>query len=123
VRELREFREAHPQFQDEGIAIAGVSSDTLESHHRWIERLHIPYPLLSDPERIAGRALGLVRRIGIGAWGVELFRRATLLVDERGMVSAAWAEVRVRGHAQQVLAAGRALRRLRRPVSPSPPSG
>jgi peroxiredoxin Q/BCP len=110
VRELREFREAHPSFEKEGVALAGVSSDTLESHARWMARLHIPYPLLSDPERTAGRALGLVRRVGIGAWGVELFRRATLLIDERGIIVAAWTQVKVRGHAAQVLAAARSLR-------------
>jgi peroxiredoxin len=39
-----------------------------------------------------------------------MFRRATLLVDERGVISAAWGRVHVRGHAQQVLAAAHALR-------------
>jgi peroxiredoxin Q/BCP len=111
VRELREFREAYPSFEQSGVALAGVSADTLESHARWIERLRLPYPLLSDPERTAGRALELVRRVGLGAWSIELFRRATLLVDERGIIAAAWAQVKVRGHAAQVLAAARALRR------------
>ena len=110
MRELREFREAHPSFEKEGVAVAGVSSDSLESHAHWIARLRIPFPLLSDPERTAGHALGLVRRIGLGAWGVEFFRRATLLVDERGLIAAAWSQVRVRGHAQEVLAAARSLR-------------
>jgi peroxiredoxin Q/BCP len=109
VRELREFREAHPSFLEAGVSVAGVSTDTLESHAKWIERLHLPYPLLSDPERTAGRALGLVRRVGVGAWGVELFRRATLLVDTRGIIAAAWSQVKVRGHAAQVLEAARAL--------------
>jgi peroxiredoxin Q/BCP len=86
--------------------------DTLESHAKWIARLRIPFLLLSDPERAAGRALGLMRRIQIGSWGVELFRRATLLVDAHGIVAAAWGKVRARGHAEQVLTAARALNRL-----------
>lgn len=110
MRELREFREAQPSFEKEGVALAGVSSDTMESHARWIARLRLRFPLLSDPERTAGRALGLVRRIGIGAWGIELFRRATLLADDRGVIVAAWVQVKVRGHAEQVLTAARALR-------------
>jgi peroxiredoxin Q/BCP len=112
VRELREFRESHAEFEREGVALAGASADRLESHRRWAQRLRIPYPLLSDPDRTAGRALGLVRRFGLGAWAVELFRRATLLVDARGEVAAAWGDVKVRGHAGQVLDAARALRRL-----------
>jgi len=111
VRELREFREAHAEFVAARIALAGVSADTLESHRRWIERLRIPFPLLSDPERRAGHELGLVRRIGIGSWAVELFRRSTLLVDRRGLVVAAWGDVKVRGHARHVLEAARAIER------------
>lgn len=109
MRELREFREAYPEFHARGIEVAGVSADSLESHRRWIERLRLPYQLLSDPERTAGRALGLVRRLGFGSWTVEMFRRATLLVDDRGLVAAAWGDVKVRGHARQVLVAAEAL--------------
>jgi peroxiredoxin Q/BCP len=93
------------------VAIAGVSSDSLESHQKWTRRLEIPFPLLSDPERRAGEALGLIRRLGIGGWSVELFRRATLLANREGVISAAWTEVKIRGHAAEVLAAARALGR------------
>jgi peroxiredoxin Q/BCP len=113
VRELREFREVYPEFREHGIELAGVSADTLESHRRWVERLRLPYPLLSDPERSAGNALGLTRRLGIGSWTVELFRRATILVDDHGRVAAVWADVKVRGHARQVLEAALALQRAK----------
>ena len=112
MRELREFREAHRDYIASGVALAGVSIDTLESHERWIKRLHLEYPLLSDPERKAGRALDLMRRVGVGSWGVEFFRRVTLLSDVRGIIAAAWGKVQIRGHAQQVLAVARALKRL-----------
>jgi peroxiredoxin Q/BCP len=92
--------------------VAGVSADTLESHRKWIARLRLPFLLLSDPDRKAGRALDLMRRIQVGSWGVEFFRRATLLIDERGTIAAAWGKVQVRGHAQEVLSAAQALRRL-----------
>lgn len=114
MRELREFREAYPEFVAAGIALVGVSSDTLESHRRWIERLRIPYPLLSDPERTVGRELGLVRKIGISSWTVELFRRATLVVDLEGKIVAAWGNVKIRGHARRVLEAAQASRGLSR---------
>ena len=89
-----------------------MSVDTLESHAKWIRRLRIPFLLLSDPERKAGRALDLMRRIQVGSWGVEFFRRATLLVDRRGIIAAAWGKVQVRGHAEQVLTAAKALIRI-----------
>ena len=122
MRELREFRGAHPDFERAGIALAGVSTNTLESHREWAARLALPFPLLADPERRAADTLGLVRRIGIGGWSIDLFRRATLLIDMDGRVAAAWSRVRIRSHAAEVLSAARALARTT-PKAPSPPSG
>ena len=112
MRELREFRDAYPDYEAAGVGLAGVSVDTLESHARWIARLHIPFPLISDSERQAGRALDLMRRVGVGSWGVEFFRRVTLVVDAQGIITAAWGKVQIRGHAQQVLAVAKAVKRL-----------
>ena len=53
--------------------------------------------------------MGLIRRIGIGGWNIELFRRVTVLVDARGRVVAAWNRVKIRGHALEVLEMARAL--------------
>ena len=109
MRELREFREAHAGFVEAGIPIAGISTDSLESHRRWTARLSIPFPLLSDPERVSARELGFVRKIGIAGWTVELMRRATILAGRDGRIAAVWGEVKIRGHAREVLAAARAL--------------
>jgi len=91
--------------------VAGVNRDTVESNRRWVERLRLPYPVLSDRDSQAGDALGVVRRIGIGEWKLELFRRCTFLIDARGKIAAAWEDVKVRGHARQVLEAAQALER------------
>lgn len=112
MRELREFRELHADFEREDIAVAGVSRNTLEDHRAWVERLRLPYPLLADPDMGAARALGLVHTLGIGGWNVELFRRSTLLVDRDGTVAAAWGTVKVRGHARLVWESAMALKRL-----------
>jgi peroxiredoxin Q/BCP len=99
--------------------VAGVSRDTVESNARWAERLRLPYPLLSDREGTAGRFFLVNRRLGIGAWSVELLRRCTVLVDAQGAVAAVWQRVHVRGHADAVLGVTRALGAI--PPSPSPP--
>lgn len=122
MRELREFRGAYPDFEREGIALAGVSTNSIESHREWAARLELPFPLLADPERRAVGTLGLVRSIGVAGWSIDLFRRATLLVDVNGRIVAAWARVRIRSHAAEVLSAARVLVRAT-PEAPSPPSG
>jgi peroxiredoxin Q/BCP len=112
VREIREFRERHAAFAAEGIEIAGISADTVESNRHWSERLKLPYPLLSDPERVAAEAFGGLRRLALGGWSVEFFRRRTVLADRLGTVAAVWDKVHIRGHAAEVLAAARALNSL-----------
>jgi len=91
------------------VGLAGVSTDTIESHRSWTARMKLPYPLLSDADRRVCHALGLVRRIGGGPWTIELYRRSTLLVDVDGVVAAIWGHVKVRGHASEVLRAARVL--------------
>ena len=112
MREVREFRVHHDEFRNEGIALAGVSRDSHETNREWAQRLEIPYPMLSHPQGNTGRALRIVTRVGIGAWNLELFRRTTFLIDTRGIISAAWGKVRVRGHAQEVLSVAKVARAL-----------
>ena len=99
----------HPEFREHGVTIAGVSRDRVADNLEWSRRLSLPYPLLSDLDGEAGHALGIMRRIGIGGWNVELLRRSTLLADADGRIAAVWADVRIRGHARDVLDAARAL--------------
>jgi len=106
---MREFRVHYPELTSAGVEVAGISPDTPESSRTWSGRLQLPYPLLSDVEREAGTAFGVIRRLGIGSWNVEFFRRMTFLVDAGGRVVASWGKVKIRGHALEVLEVARAL--------------
>ena len=109
MRELREFRAHHAEFVDAGLVVAGMSRDTVEQNRAWSERLSLPYPVLSDADGGVGRALGVVRSVRLGAWTVEFLRRSTVLADRDGRIARVWTDVKVRGHARQVLDAVRAL--------------
>jgi len=106
---MREFRAQHDAFTALGVTVAGVSLDGMAANRQWAERLKLPFPLLSDERREAGEAFGIIRRVGIGSWRAEFFRRSTLLIDEAGKVAAVWSRVKLRGHALEVLRVTRAL--------------
>ena len=89
-----------------------MSRDSVESNQRWVQRLRLPYPLLSDADAQAGHAFGITRQVGIGSWKLEFFRRATILIDMQGLVAAVWENVKVRGHAEDIIEVARALRRI-----------
>lgn len=106
---MREFRARHAEYASAGVGVAGVTLDPLESCRTWARRLRLPYPLLSDAERRAGVECHVLRSVGLAGWKVEFFRRTTLLIDATATVRAVWGDVRIRGHAREVLAAARAL--------------
>lgn len=100
---MREFRVHHERLITRGLTVAGITRESAEANHHWVQRLSLPYPVLADPDGEAGRAFGVTRRIGIGAWGIEFFRRSTFLVDREGLVAAVWGDVKVRGHVSEII--------------------
>ena len=101
---MQEFVELFPDFDRAGCAVAGVSPDTADSHRRFTEKLGVPFPLLSDP------AHELIEKCGFWAkkklYGKEYMgvERSTFIVDPEGKVAFAWRKVKVKGHADEVLA-------------------
>jgi len=106
---MREFRAHHGEFAQAGVTVAGVTLDSLESCRTWARRLRLPYPLLSDETRAAGNACFVLDQVGLAGWKIEYFHRTTFLIDGSGVVRGVWGDVKIRGHALEVLAAARAL--------------
>ena len=119
---MREFRAHHEAFAEIGATVAGISLDPIERAMAWAERLALPYPILSDADRRAGEAFGLIRRLGIGGWTIELLKRATIVADRDGFIRAVWEEVKIKTHAKEVLEAVRHLRTLESPQPPATPA-
>ncbi len=64
-----------------GANVLAVSSDSLDSHERFCDRLGgLPFPLGSDPELALARAYGVVDEGGKRA------RRAVFVIDQEGRV-------------------------------------
>lgn len=117
---MREFRALHDRFEESGVAVAGVTTDSVESCRDWAERLDLPYPLLSDANRQVGRAFHVMREFGIGNWKVDLFRRTTFLADREGIIRAIWTRVGVKRHAREVLKFAHTLEASRASGDPPP---
>ncbi|HTO92401.1 MAG TPA: peroxiredoxin [Candidatus Sulfotelmatobacter sp.] len=118
---MREFRALHEHFRAAGATIAGVTTDSIESCRDWAARLQLPYPLLSDERRLAGREFHVMRELGIGGWKIDLFRRTTFLADRHGVVRAIWTRVGVRRHGREVLKFVRTLEAARLTGAMEPP--
>lgn len=96
-------------FGDAGAAVVGVSPDTVKSHDRFKHKHGLGLTLAADPDHQAIDAYGLWGEkslYGRKYMGVE---RATFLIGPDGRIARAWRNVRVKGHAEAVLAAAQAL--------------
>ena len=112
--EAKDFSALKPDFDKAGIALLGVSKDPPKSHLKFIEKQALTIPLASDTAPDSGTD-GLAEALGIWTeksmygrtyMGME---RTTFLVDVDGAIAQVWRKVKVKGHAQAVLEAAKAL--------------
>ena len=97
------FAENYPQFQQKDAIILGVSKDSVSSHKKFQEKFHLPFTLLSDPERQAIEAYDVWKEkmmYGKKYMGVE---RTTYLINEDGMIEKAFCKVKPVDNAKQML--------------------
>ncbi len=104
------FRDALPDFSAADAIIVGVSRDSLASHQKFAEAQSLPFPLLSDGEELLCKAFDVIQMKNMYGKKVRGIERATFLIDPAGMVREAWRKVKVKDHADVVLARLKELR-------------
>lgn len=106
--ENKDFSDLFGDFQESGIAVLGVSKDPPKKHVKFAEKHGLVAPLASDAE--AGGvsdALGIWTEKSMYGRTYMGMERTTYLVDETGKIARIWNKVKVKGHAEEVLAAAR----------------
>ena len=73
------FRDAHAELTALGVRVAGLSSQSLTDQLEFAERNHMPFPVISDPERKLGVALRLPE---FEIAGHTLYKRITLVAQD-----------------------------------------
>lgn len=97
------FRDNLPRFKDLGAVVLGISSDSLGSHTKFIEKYSLNFTLLSDEKLVAHKLYDtwkLKNLYGKEFWGTE---RSTFVIDETGKVRKVFRKVKVNGHEREVL--------------------
>jgi peroxiredoxin Q/BCP len=108
--EAKDFTALKSQFDAAGVELLGVSKDSAKKHQNFIAKHDLTTPLATDAE-----AGGLSDALGIWTekkmYGKTFMGmvRSTYLVDADGKIARVWNKVKVKGHAEEVLAAAKAL--------------
>lgn len=100
--EACDFRDHFADLRDAGAAqVFGVSSQDSDYQREVVDRLRLPFAMLSDPEL---RLAELLRLPTFAASGRTLFRRLTLVVRDRRIEHVFYPVFPPNEHARQVLA-------------------
>ncbi|MGL4813283.1 MAG: thioredoxin-dependent thiol peroxidase [Beijerinckiaceae bacterium] len=103
------FNGLRKQFAAANTEIIGVSPDSPASHDKFKAKHGLAFPLASDEDKDMLEAYGVWAEksmYGRKYMGVE---RTTFLIDGKGKIAQVWRKVKVPGHAEEVLAAAKAL--------------
>jgi peroxiredoxin Q/BCP len=109
TKEAIEFNGLRKDFAATDTEIIGISPDSIASHDKFRAKHGLDLTLLSDESKAMLEAYGVWAKksmYGRSYMGVE---RTTVLIDKAGVVARVWSNVKVPGHAQEVLAAAQAL--------------
>ncbi|WFU77045.1 peroxiredoxin [Bradyrhizobium sp. CB2312] len=109
TREAIDFTRLADDFAKAGTAVLGISADPLKAQEKFRDKHKLGVPLISDERHEMLEAYG--------AWGEKSMYgksflgilRTTILVGSDGKIVRIWRNVRVDGHADQVLEAARSL--------------
>ena len=108
--ENKDFSTLSDAFAAAGIALLGVSKDPPAKHAKFIAKHALTAPLASDPETGGlSDALGIWTEKSMYGRTYMGMERTTYLVDATGKIAQVWNKVKVKGHAEDVLAAAKAL--------------
>ena len=108
--ENKDFSALAGEFAKAGVALLGVSKDPPKKHEKFIAKHGLAAPLASDPETNGlSDALGIWTEKSMYGRTYMGMLRTTYLVGADGKIARIWEKVKVKGHAEDVLAAAKAL--------------
>ena len=107
--EAKDFSCLADEFTKLGAEVIGISPDSPASHLKFRTKYDLAVRLAADEQKAAATAYSVwVEKSMYGKkyMGVE---RSTFLVDPKGRIVRIWRQIKVPGHAQDVLAAVKSL--------------
>ncbi len=99
TKEACSFRDSLSMYESADTVVLGISTDNLDKHGAFLEKLHLPFPLLSDEDAV------MTRWFGVYDDNANEAKRVTFLFGKDGLIKKVWENVHVDHHAEEVLAA------------------
>lgn len=105
TKEACAFRDRQAELEKLGVAVFGVSPDSVQRHAKFRDKYHLNFRLLADPEHSVAEKYGAWREKNMYGKKILGIQRSTYLLDAAGRVAKLWPRVQVAGHDVEVLEA------------------
>lgn len=109
TREAVAFTALLPKFSRLGVQVVGVSKDSVESHAKFKAKHDLSVLLASDPDGKVVQSYGCWVEKSLYGRKYMGIDRSTFLIDPKGKIARIWRKAKVPGHAEEVLAAAKAM--------------
>jgi peroxiredoxin Q/BCP len=107
--EGRDFSALHAKFRRANTVILGVSRDSIASHAKFKAKQDFKFDLLSDPDEVLCKKFDVIHEKTLYGRKFMGVVRSTFLIDADGKLRREWRNVKVKGHADEVLEAAKSL--------------
>ncbi len=98
------LRDNFDVLKEKGIEVLGVSTDSIKSHAKFVDKFKLNFTLIADENK------EIVEKFGV--WGLKKFmgreymgtNRMTFLIDESGVIEGIISKPKTNAHAEEILA-------------------
>ena len=89
------FRDNFDDFKKRGIEVVGVSTDSENSHKKFVEKYELPFLLAPDSSKEISKKYNVL--------GMGTAKRVTFIIDKEGKIAYIERKVKAAGHAAAML--------------------
>jgi peroxiredoxin Q/BCP len=107
--EAKDFTRLHRDFEKAGVAVVGVSADPVKKQDAFKAKHDLSMPLASDESHEMLTAYGVWGEKSMYGRKYMGIQRTTVLIGPDGRIVRIWPKVKIPGHAEEVLAAAKAM--------------
>lgn len=97
------LRDAMDNFSGLDVQVFGISKDTVASHKKFVEKHHLNFPLLADPETKVIQAYGVWKEKSMFGKKYMGIQRDSFLIDEEGKLIKHFVKVNPLTHVSKIM--------------------
>jgi len=98
--EACQFRDDYADILVINTVILGINTDNSGSHSHFINKQHLPFPLLSDETGAICKQYGSLFKLG----PIKFCKRHSFIIDPQGNIAKIYRKVKPAKHSQQIIA-------------------